>query len=325
MSERMKPKDNPKAPTLASQGSAATGHARHQVPDHRGHSARQSRSGSRTGRAISRRGVAADAPGAEAVAAAATPPLPASAPLDEEVAMADAADEPVVVGGGSTLSTLGALRAFKEATAGKSGSPPVAGLNVKSLKMITRAINQIEARLRDLEHAVFTTLFLEVAHPVATASLAAGKRHAEMVTKSKEEGRDGSEFGPPHLIIAADSLSALADMKLPQGADAGVHVRQVALKVLADQLDRAPADAAAPIPKHWRMRQLYIRDKAEPRVALAIHLEGTLTLPPPERLDEIKALLAAKKCKELDEVAKIMFVVEDAVPVAVGKQTPIGR
>jgi hypothetical protein len=186
-----------------------------------------------------------------------------------------------------------------KATNGKGGRTA----STAQWNSMVKLVAQMEARIRDLEAATLDTMFCKANHPVAISSLRAGQQYAEDVRRRKAEGEDGSGAGPPHLRISTAAWAALANTQLPNGADMGLKMRAAATMMMAFAYDCQTAEQVACSLKHFRLRELYVRDGEEPRVVMAFKFEGEMGLPDAGDVDAIIAeMRSTDKARKLSVI-----------------------
>lgn len=92
------------------------------------------------------------------------------------------------------------------------------------LRTALRLVDQLDARVRELEGAMFETVAMPMDHPIIAAAKEASSAYAAAV-----KGRPQHEWGSPHVHVAAALLEAAADVAPP---DPAAIPRLVALKCL---------------------------------------------------------------------------------------------
>ena len=182
------------------------------------------------------------------------------------------------------------------------------------LAVVLQLIEQMEARIRELEGAVFDSVMEEGTKPRAVAAVTTAKTYSTAVAKSpKEHG-----LGPPHIHQFAAYLGAVVQTK-HQGLDPAVSAKLFCLQCLQACLVCQDLSQALAWVKSFRVSSLNEKGKHAGKVRVVYRLKGMVCLPTKDQLQPMLAKMAeAGEDKEArKDVAEQLVVVTDTdVPAA---------
>jgi len=164
-----------------------------------------------------------------------------------------------------------------------------------------KLVEQLEARVRELEGAVFDGVMEAADKERVVNSKAAAKAYADAVAKSpKEHG-----LGPPHVHQMAACMAILAN-KSHEGLDPAVSAKLLALQCLNVILDRQSLSEACSWVKSFRVTDLNEKGKHAGKVRVVWHLRGEVRLPPVKHVQGIldKVTRAAGDKDKIYQVAE---------------------
>jgi len=255
---------------------------------------------------------AAGASSASAAAAAAAAVAPGDG-LPEDFAAEDAGwgawQGTSVAGGQTTQSVLLSL--------GQGGAPAQGTRGNAEVAALRRLCLLREARVRQLEAAVYTTVKMSPLHPAVVAATAT--KDAYYVAAGLNPRGHGQ--GPPHGLVASAFLKALAMAEIPTGLDPMTMARFAVVFLVTARLLAGPFDLVLNYVDHFNVAVVPTADTQSIAI-VQFAIQGTVSLPDAAQLTQliatIKASFSSGDFNPVFAAADSSFLMEDGIPFAAG-------
>jgi len=200
---------------------------------------------------------------------------------------------------------------------GQGGAPAQATRGSAEYAALRRLCLQLEARVRQLEAAVYTTVKMSPTHPAVLAATAT--KDAYFVAAGLNPRGHGQ--GPPHGLVASAFLKALAMTEAPTGLDPMTMARFAVVFLVTARLLAAPFEMVLNYVDHFNVAVVPTADTQSIAI-VQFAIQGTVSLPDPGQLDAllvtIRAAFTSGDFQPVFEAADKAFVLEDGVPYASG-------
>ena len=140
--------------------------------------------------------------------------------------------------------------------------------------MVVRLLDQLEARVRELEGVAIINTKGSTEHPEVREAKAAGGNYAEAV-----KGNRDHDLGGPRAHIALAFLLEMTKKELPAGADLGLKQRMAVLAALASFAASQALDKVEGWIHMFRVSDMFQKTAQAKMTRVAFCLKGTILLP----------------------------------------------
>jgi len=202
-----------------------------------------------------------------------------------------------------------------QASAVKGGSGRAHQQEMAAMK---RLLLQLEARIRTLEACAMTSMRIRADYPAVAAALIAADAYYEAAGVAP----DSHGLGAPQPLVFAAFMQRLASTPLPPNADSGIEARMVAVLLLVLHIMGSPFEAIPLYLNHFAVARLPPTQDGTVYATVSFSIEGTLSLPSAQQLEDIKAqanaAFASKSWETVRAQINNCFTVEDGAPLFAG-------
>ncbi|CAK0806448.1 unnamed protein product [Prorocentrum cordatum] len=191
---------------------------------------------------------------------------------------------PAQAGGAASAGGNGGGRDAKVAKTGTLGAAlqldPKKGGAGTTLQLVLKLLEQLEARVRELENVVFDTLAMSKTSPIVEQGQSVLKQYAAAV-----KGDPNHKRGPPHLHVGMGMLAVLAAEAL-QSKDAAQRARGLALHALVVAAKTQQLEAVTAWLRSFRIADMHHQPKQAEKTGVVYHMVGEVGLPSTTGLEE---------------------------------------
>ncbi|CAK0850046.1 unnamed protein product [Prorocentrum cordatum] len=191
-----------------------------------------------------------------------------------------------------------------------------------TLQLVLKLLEQLEARVRELENAVFDTAAMSKASPIVEQGQSVLKTYAAVV-----KGNPKHKHGPPHLHVGMGMLAALAAEAM-QSRDAAQRARGLALHALVVAAKDQPLEHVTAWLRSFRIADMHHQPNQDAKTRVVYHMVGEVGLPSTTGLEEREQTLKAVADEE-EGVAQwaqtyVILDSDECIPRAGGNLRSIG-
>ena len=201
--------------------------------------------------------------------------------------------------------------AVSAAAAGAVGSGPAT-----QDKALLKLVEQMEARIRDLEALAYFTAAVPKVHGLVVGAEEGVAFYLSVI-------KDDPTLGAPHVFVAVRALQKY--MATVTTTDEALTCKLAAVALLVANMQQADSDELASWVRFFRVSKMFHETGTVEKARIQFKFDGAITLPNPQQAAQVLEAFRQKDLVAISKLAAMCYEMIEGEPTAVGRPAPIDK